>query len=44
MRKDPVFYGKYEWNVDPKAPYWWPVELKNKKMNEEMNRYWNGTN
>lgn len=40
MRKDPVFYGKYEWNVDLEAPYWWPVELKNKKMNEEMNRYW----
>lgn len=43
LRKDPIFYGKYYWNEDPKAPYWWPVELKNKKMNEEMERYWNET-
>lgn len=40
LRKDPIFYGMYGWEDDPEAPYWWPVELKNKKMNEEMNRYW----
>jgi len=41
-RKDPDYYGKFFGNeIDRKAPYWWPVELKNKKMNEEMNRYWN---
>jgi len=43
LRKDPIFYGKYGWSEDPEAPYWWPIELKNRKMNEEMNRYWNET-
>jgi len=41
-RKDPNYYGQFLWGrCDEKAPYWWPVELKNKKMNEEMRMYWN---
>lgn len=41
-RKDSNYYGKFFGNeIDGKAPYWWPVELKNKKMNEEMKAYWN---
>jgi Pyrimidine dimer DNA glycosylase len=40
-RKNPDHYFKYFGNnLDRKAPYWWPVELKNKKMNEHMNEYW----
>ena len=40
-RKDPNYYGRFLWlDIDEKAPYWWPVELKNKKMNEEMMEYW----
>lgn len=41
-RKDPDYYYKFFGNnLDRKAPYWWPVDLKNKKMNEEMKKYWN---
>jgi hypothetical protein len=25
LRKDPVFYGKYDWKDDPELPYLWPV-------------------
>lgn len=25
LRKDPVFYGKYGWDVPPDLPYYWPV-------------------
>lgn len=25
LRKDPVFYGKYNWNVPDNLPYVWPV-------------------
>lgn len=25
LRKDPVFYGQYGWNVGPDLPYYWPV-------------------
>jgi hypothetical protein len=25
LRKDPVFYGRYGWNVGPDLPYYWPV-------------------
>ena len=40
-RKDPDYYCRYFGNkLDRKAPYWWPVPLKNKKMNEEMIKYW----
>lgn len=41
LSKDFEYYSKLGWVDDPNAPYWWPVELKNKKMNREMNEYWN---
>ena len=25
LRKDPIFYGKYNWDVSPDLPYVWPV-------------------
>jgi hypothetical protein len=25
LRKDPVFYGQYGWDVGPDLPYYWPV-------------------
>lgn len=25
LRKNPAFYGKYNWNVEPNLPYIWPV-------------------
>ena len=25
LRKDPVFYGKYNWNVEASLPYHWPL-------------------
>ena len=25
LRKDPVFYGKYKWNVPDDLPYVWPI-------------------
>jgi hypothetical protein len=41
-RKAPDYYYKFFGNkLDRKAPYWWPVKLKNKKMNEQMEKYWN---
>lgn len=42
LRKDISYYGKY-WGrniLDIDAPYFWPVELKTKKKNEEMLNYW----
>lgn len=42
-RKNPDYYCKYFGMMERemrKAPYWWPVPLKNKKMNEEMNIFW----
>lgn len=26
LRKDPVFYGQYSWDVPPDLPYTWPVQ------------------
>jgi len=40
LRKNPEYYGKFGWKEDPNAPYWWPVDLKNKKLNESMKKYW----
>lgn len=43
LQKDPDYYCQFDWHeikTHPDAPYWWPVELVNKKMNEEMNDYW----
>ena len=34
LRKDPVFYGQYGWNVPPDLPYFWPV----KKEDVEVKR------
>lgn len=41
MRKDPEYYGQFRWkNIDPKAPYWWPVPLKTPAKQKEMIEYW----
>ena len=29
LRKDPVFYGKYNWGVSPDLPYVWPIKKEN---------------
>lgn len=26
LRKDPIFYGKYNWDVPNDLPYYWPVK------------------
>jgi len=41
VRKFPEHYG-YIWNnVDPAIPYWWPVKLKSKKLQAELDSFWN---
>lgn len=40
VRKLPDFYGPKWPDVDPTTPYWWPVELKSKKMQEYLNDFW----
>ena len=25
LRKDPIYYGKYDWKETPDLPYYWPV-------------------
>jgi len=41
MRKRPDYYSQFEWKrIDIKAPYWWPVALKDEKKQEEMIKYW----
>jgi hypothetical protein len=41
MRKDPEFYGQYNWSdADPKAPYWWPVPMKTPALHKIMVQYW----
>ena len=41
MRKYPEYYSQFDWkDVDPSAPYWWPVPLKTVAKQEEMIKYW----
>ena len=41
MRKNPNFYSKFHWKqIDIRAPYWWPVPLKDPKKQEEMIKCW----
>ena len=40
LRKMPEYYCAYWPDLDPTAPYWWPVELKNEKKQKEMVAYW----
>jgi hypothetical protein len=40
VRKDPVFYGKFGWKVDPEAPYFWPVPMRTKSKQKAMIEYW----
>lgn len=42
MQKDKNYYSKFDWEDIPEAPYWWPVPLKNKKMQKEIEKYWEG--
>lgn len=40
IRKFPEHYGPLWPEVDPNTPYWWPVELKTKKKQEVLNKFW----
>lgn len=39
-RKKPEYYGKLWPYADKGAPYWWPVELKDKDAQKYMENYW----
>lgn len=41
VRKMPEYYWAYWPDVDSTAPYWWPVKLRDKKKQKEMEDYWN---
>lgn len=40
MQKNPLCYKQYNWEVDIKAPYWWPVPLKDKKKQSGIEIYY----
>lgn len=40
VKKDPDHYGPMWPDVRPDTPYWWPVELKTKKKQEELDEFW----
>ncbi len=40
VRKDPEYYGPIWPDVEPDTPYWWPVELRTKKKQDELDYFW----
>lgn len=40
VRKMPEHYGPVWPEVDPETPYWWPVELRTKKKQDELDYFW----
>jgi hypothetical protein len=41
LRKNFKYYSEFWPNEDINAPYWWPVELKDKKKQKLIDLYWN---
>ena len=42
VRKDPDFYGFFWPDVDPAAPYWWPVKLLDDSRQRVIDNYYKG--
>lgn len=41
MRKNPLYYEQFKWKrIDVRAPYWWPVPLKDEEKQAFMIKYW----